>query len=130
MYGWEFPPDISGGLGMACFGIVNELAKKGVPIALVLPKNMENITQNDRISIIGCDTVKTTRTNLKIEQLGISIDTHEVESLLHPYMTESSYDQTLADLGCRFHERQLTRNSAGFTGRYGPDLLSEVFRYS
>ena len=29
MYGWEFPPNISGGLGMACYGIVSGLAKKG-----------------------------------------------------------------------------------------------------
>jgi glycogen synthase len=130
MYGWEFPPDISGGLGMACFGIVNELAKKGIPIALVLPKKMENITENNRISIIGCDTVKATCTNLKIEQLGFSIDTHEVETLLHPYMTESSYDQTLINFGYRCHEHGLTQNGARFTGKYGPDLLSEVFRYA
>ena len=28
MFGWEFPPHISGGLGTACFGIVNALMKK------------------------------------------------------------------------------------------------------
>jgi glycogen(starch) synthase len=130
MYGWEFPPDISGGLGMACFGIVNELAKKGIPIALVLPKKVENITHSNKISIIGCNTLKATNTTLKLEQLGISIDTYEIESLLHPYMTAQSYEQVLNNLGYCQHEHNFTQNSAMFTGKYGPHLLSEVFRYA
>jgi glycogen synthase len=27
MFGWEFPPHISGGLGTACFGLTKGLAK-------------------------------------------------------------------------------------------------------
>ena len=27
---WEFPPVITGGLGMACYGMVKELLKKGI----------------------------------------------------------------------------------------------------
>ena len=130
MYGWEFPPDISGGLGMACFGIVNELAKKGIPIALVLPKKVENITQNNKVSIIDCNSLKTTGTNLKLEHLGILIDTYEIESLLHPYMTAQSYEQVLNNLGYNYHVHNLTQSGAMFTGKYGPHLLSEVFRYA
>ncbi len=37
MYTWEFPPYISGGLGMACYGMVKSLLKQGVKIYLVLP---------------------------------------------------------------------------------------------
>ena len=28
MFGWEFPPHISGGLGTACYGMTQALAKK------------------------------------------------------------------------------------------------------
>lgn len=37
MYTWEFPPFISGGLGMACYGMVRSLLKLGIKIDLVLP---------------------------------------------------------------------------------------------
>lgn len=37
MFTWEFPPLISGGLGMACYGMVKALLSQGVKIDLVLP---------------------------------------------------------------------------------------------
>ena len=37
MYGWEYPPRISGGLGVACHAIVEGLRKKKVSTELVLP---------------------------------------------------------------------------------------------
>jgi glycosyltransferase involved in cell wall biosynthesis len=38
MLGWEFPPAISGGLGIACHGLAQALGGQGVEIAFVLPK--------------------------------------------------------------------------------------------
>lgn len=38
MYGWEFPPRISGGLGVACYAIVRSLEALGVDVKLVLPE--------------------------------------------------------------------------------------------
>jgi hypothetical protein len=40
MLTWEFPPMISGGLGMACYGIVKALLNLGVEIDLVLPTKL------------------------------------------------------------------------------------------
>ena len=37
MYGWEFPPNISGGLGIASHGIVQGLLDNQIKVALVLP---------------------------------------------------------------------------------------------
>jgi glycogen synthase len=37
MFTWEFPPFISGGLGMACYGMVKSLLKLGIKVDLVLP---------------------------------------------------------------------------------------------
>jgi len=37
MFTWEFPPLISGGLGMACYGMVKALLSLGVEVDLVLP---------------------------------------------------------------------------------------------
>lgn len=38
MFGWEFPPHISGGLGTACEGMTRALSHAGVDIILVVPK--------------------------------------------------------------------------------------------
>ncbi len=39
---WEFPPVITGGLGMACYGIVRALLKQGIEVDLIMPAK-ENI---------------------------------------------------------------------------------------
>jgi glycogen synthase len=41
MLGWEYPPHNSGGLGEACMGLTEALAKQGVSITFVLPKKVE-----------------------------------------------------------------------------------------
>lgn len=37
MFGWEFPPFNSGGLGVACEGLSKALVSSGVPVTFVLP---------------------------------------------------------------------------------------------
>ena len=43
MFGWEFPPLNSGGLGTACYGLTKALANKGNNIKFVLPKSQADI---------------------------------------------------------------------------------------
>ena len=38
MFGWEFPPHISGGLGTACHGLTKALGNKNVEVLFVVPK--------------------------------------------------------------------------------------------
>jgi glycosyltransferase involved in cell wall biosynthesis len=38
MFGWEFPPHISGGLGTACYGLTQALGKQNVDVLFVVPK--------------------------------------------------------------------------------------------
>ncbi len=38
MFGWEFPPHISGGLGTACYGLTNALSKEHIDTLFVVPK--------------------------------------------------------------------------------------------
>ncbi len=41
MFGWEFPPYNSGGLGVACKGIVGGLTAAGVDVTFVLPQKID-----------------------------------------------------------------------------------------
>ena len=44
MFGWEFPPHISGGLGTACLGLTKGLAKNEVEVLFVMPRPLETKT--------------------------------------------------------------------------------------
>lgn len=52
MFGWEFPPHISGGLGIACHGLTEALGKEGVNVLFVVPtlKGEEKISHGQLIS--------------------------------------------------------------------------------
>jgi glycogen synthase len=51
MFGWEFPPHISGGLGTACHGLTQALGNEAVEILFVVPtlKGGEKITNGNLI---------------------------------------------------------------------------------
>jgi glycosyltransferase involved in cell wall biosynthesis len=40
-FGWDFPPVKNGGLGVACFGLTQELLNSGVEVVFVLPREQE-----------------------------------------------------------------------------------------
>jgi glycosyltransferase involved in cell wall biosynthesis len=40
-FGWEFPPQKNGGLGVACYGLTRELLRDGVEVIFVLPKTQD-----------------------------------------------------------------------------------------
>lgn len=50
MFGWELPPYNSGGLGVACEGIIRALKKTGTDIAFVLPRKSGNDQAADGIT--------------------------------------------------------------------------------
>ena len=73
MFGWEFPPYSSGGLGTACYGLTKSLSKQNVDITFVLPYT-PNASEHDFINIIS--------THIKIKP---------IKSILSPYLTSQSY---------------------------------------
>jgi glycosyltransferase involved in cell wall biosynthesis len=42
---WEYPPYISGGLGMACYGLVKSLLRRGVEQVMILPAGYHHMTR-------------------------------------------------------------------------------------
>ena len=57
MFGWEFPPHISGGLGTACFRMTEALVKHNAEILFVVPHRFEDEKENGS-RIIGANEVK------------------------------------------------------------------------
>lgn len=75
MFGWEFPPFNSGGLGVACQGLTRALCEDDVAVTFVLPRRLELSAHN--MNFLFADNSQ--------------ISVREVNSLLTPYITSSSY---------------------------------------
>lgn len=52
MIGWEYPPHNSGGLGVACDGLTQSLAKSGTQIQFTLPYNFKS--KVDHMTVLDC----------------------------------------------------------------------------
>lgn len=75
MFGWEFPPHNSGGLGTACFGLTRALAARKIEVLFVLPKKVGVAASFMNILFADKKSVKFL----------------EIETPLKPYVTSESY---------------------------------------
>jgi glycosyltransferase involved in cell wall biosynthesis len=135
MFGWEYPPFISGGLGTACYGITQGLSNNNVNIKLILPtKKGINPEQKSNIEIVGSDEIVASKEfNESVGQaLSYQKGAEMLVSALSPYYTQVSSK----DFASKYQSllEEINTRSAGtilsFTGNYGRDLIAEVFRYS
>lgn len=100
MFGWEFPPYNSGGLGVACWGLTRAMSDLGISVTFVLPKRFP-FSDGHCPLVFGDDHG--------------DISLRGVETLLTPYLTSSRY--------------ALLRGSS-VDSFYGHSLLDEVLRYA
>jgi len=73
MFGWEFPPHITGGLGTACFGMTKGLAKNGVDVLFVVPKAHGDEDETN-VRLLNASDVTVNIDNEKIDPIGIGFN--------------------------------------------------------
>jgi len=122
MFGWEFPPRMSGGLGTACYGLTEALTGLGHRITFVLPRDGEanaapflDLRSASDIPVSDADRDFGTETLLH------HLTFRSFPSLLRPYLHPSHYHTLYLS------ERRRSPETATV---YGPDLIAEVLRYS
>ncbi|MHB8772229.1 MAG: glycosyltransferase family 4 protein [Syntrophales bacterium] len=118
MFGWEFPPRMSGGLGTACFGMTAALAGLGHRITFVLPQPGEAAAAPFLELLSASDCAAAGPDERAPAPLELTL--RPVPSLLGPYLTGGDYRQRYLAAGGRFGQGG---------GVYGSDLLAEVARY-
>lgn len=130
MFGWEFPPHISGGLGTACHELTRALVHRGVRVSLVLPR-AEPSEHRTHVKLLDAGSVQAPHGDRGAHKFLRHLTRHAVDSLLRPYLTEPQYAQVLAEA-----ERRATSPSPALGGflrapsPYAGDLMAEVARYS
>ena len=117
MFGWEFPPYNSGGLGVACEGLARNIAQQGVKITFVLPKKIN--CESSCYKLVFSDSIPGSIDH----QIEKNIKAIAVNSLIKPYVTSKSY----SDLYSK-HLFKATKTINGST-IYSDDLMGEVLRY-
>lgn len=131
MFGWEFPPNISGGLGTACYGIVSGLAAcNDVKVTFVVPKTYGN-EQSEKVQLISAETIPVGSEIFRILNSG-TISFVDVPSKLVPYLTPESFSEKY-----QFHTEKKELSEVvqegvkiRFSGKYGPTLFDEINNYA
>lgn len=105
MFGWEFPPHNSGGLGTACLGLTRALGEKkeDVEVTFVLPRKQE--ASGAPINFLFADNFLR------------HIKFRSINTILTPYLNTQTYDE---------YYQTLPGEEQGF---YGASLFEEVQLY-
>ena len=133
MFGWEFPPHISGGLGTASYGLTRGLAQlDDVEVLFVVPKAYGDEDNSAVKQIIGASDVSITQKKIFLRTTERNFDYLEVESNLVPYSTPEEFWK-LTEQRVSSQTRFIQTDSEGklpFTGKYGTNLLDEIANYA
>ncbi len=128
MFGWEFPPFISGGLGTACLGLTKGLAQHNVDVTFVLPR-MESNEEGRHLTLLGANQIHAKVGIQDIRELRERVKMLEVLSPLRPYITDTEY-QSIVQKELLSSEAVLSMDEQDFSGGYGSNLMAEIVRYS
>jgi glycosyltransferase involved in cell wall biosynthesis len=115
MFGWEFPPYNSGGLGVACLGLTNSLIQAGVDVTFVLPKKFE--FDYPHIKFAFADTTVTiTKENFAKWKTFLNpysvlqrhlLETYEIQKILETQDLNPNEDIYTAVLAYQIHSQKI-----------------------
>ncbi len=132
MFGWEFPPHISGGLGTACYGLTKGLQAVGdVEILFVIPKAYGDEEQS-MTQLIGANEISLGSETKDYKTFLKKISFIEIESNIIPYAGPEEYEKVVNSF--KEEKKQFVQTHLGgklnFSGGYGSDLFQEISNYA
>jgi glycosyltransferase involved in cell wall biosynthesis len=131
MFGWEFPPHITGGLGTACFGLTKGLLKHGVEVQFVVPKAYGDESQ-EAVRLINASDVTVMMNDPVFREYWNQITYMEIGSNLIPYVGPEDFMHMVSENVNTKVEgtSRVFSEKFQFSGKYGHDLMEEVSRYA
>ncbi|MDR1172035.1 MAG: glycosyltransferase [Bacteroidales bacterium] len=132
MFGWEFPPHISGGLGTACYGLTRGMTSfSDMDILFVIPKAFGDEDKNT-IGLIGANNVYIRVHDVRIAGFLKKMQQIEVGVHLLPYVDPETYEKYILN-SVQGENSFITSDFEGqlqFTGGYGQNLMQEISNYA
>lgn len=131
MFGWEFPPHITGGLGTACHGLVKGLAKHGVDVVFIVPRLFGDEDSRSAF-LLNASDVEINERNFSYAEYWKHISYYEIGSNLIPYVTPEDFKRMInkSKLQGKSTNESIFNAKYKFSGKYGNDLYEEVSRYA
>ena len=132
MFGWEFPPHISGGLSTACYGLTRGLSSfADIQLVFVVPKVWGDEVKS-AMTLIGANQIPVQRRWITLKENESVIEQLEVPSEIIPYTTPEEFweqKKRIYKKGSRFVEVD-SDGKIDFSGSYGPSLYREIRNYA
>jgi glycogen synthase len=132
MFGWEFPPQITGGLGTACYGITKSLAKQNVDVLYVFPKAYGN-EDCSFAKLQDAGQIPSKYLETEARDFWENVIQKEIYSKLVPYTSIQEYTKKLkknVSISISGGGTSGNPDFSPFSGNYGANLWNEIDRYS
>ena len=137
MFGWEFPPHIAGGLGTACYGMTQGLARNDVEVIFVMPKASGDEDQSF-VKVVNASDIEARYSDSSVEgaeDIMSKISFIHIDSNMVPYISPeewATYREGYERTGQKFWERKgdSWTQRYTFSGKYGANIMEEVARYA
>jgi glycosyltransferase involved in cell wall biosynthesis len=132
MFGWEFPPHISGGLGTASYGLTKGMtAMDDLEVIFVVPKAWGDEDQSV-VRLIGANKVPVAYKKIYYKGTRMPIEKIEVSSKIVPYTDPEDFWKVLSSevAGYQLFVQTDNKGMVDFSGRYDSNLLDEIYKYS
>ncbi|NJM38338.1 MAG: glycosyltransferase [Akkermansiaceae bacterium] len=133
--GWEFPPLINGGLGVACLGLSRALAKQ-VDLTVLVPKSSPDADFPDfrlrGLNHLEEEEINSVEKHYRYESFS---QVRKIPIFLDPYSSDESFEEitTTHEIVSEVQFSKTTRNqldSFKIGDLYGPDLGNKVIEFS
>jgi len=132
MFGWEFPPHISGGLGTASYGLTKGMtAMDDMEVIFVVPKVWGDEDQSV-VRLIGANKVPVAFRKVFFKGFKKSFEKIEISSKIVPYTDPDDFWK-LSRKEVSAYRMFIQTNNEGmvdFSGKYDINLLDEIYKYS
>ena len=132
MFGWEFPPHISGGLGTACYGLTKGLTElRQTDVIFVIPKAFGD-EHHKNLQLIGANQIAVSQKAYSFFEANETMELVEVDSPLIPYVSETEFWE-LKSKRYTSQPRFIQTDEGfkvNFSGKYSGNLMVEIKKYA
>ena len=130
MFGWEFPPEISGGLGTACYGLTSGLIANNIDVLFVVPK-LFGTEETDKFRLIDAGTVDVNFQSDYFTENLKKVSYLQIHSHIVPYVSPEEFMKRQEfDIESLKVDSTFSTAKFSFNGKYGKNLLTEVSKYA
>jgi len=131
MFGWEFPPNISGGLGTASYGLARGLVENDIDLSFVVPKAYGNEPE-EGFKLISASNSGITYVDPVTGKRVKGLEEIRSGSSVSAYISPEEYSRIKKTPGGRsagkFNDPEIKGHK--FSGHYGNTLFDEVSWYA